>query len=94
LDQHFYGVGLIDKALNPKTGVLEFQGTPPEREGLHQLFRGAMGFFKNPTSHQIAEYDVTRARQVVGLIDVLLQMLEETRLQEPLEETVGETSAT
>jgi len=48
LGNEFYGTGLIDKALNPTKGVLEFDGTPQEREGLYQLFRGTVGFFKNP----------------------------------------------
>jgi uncharacterized protein (TIGR02391 family) len=77
------GVVLIDKALNPKTGLLEVDGTESEKRAVHELFRGTIGFFKNPTSHRIvADYDTTRARQIVGLIDTLLQMLSETRLRE------------
>jgi len=44
------------------------------------LCRGVIGFFKNPTSHRVIEdYDLTRARQVVGLIDTLLQLLREAK---------------
>lgn len=74
------GVGLIDKALNPKTGVLKAEGTDAERRAVHELFRGTIAFFKNPASHRlIADYDVTRARQVVGLVDILLQLLQEMK---------------
>ena len=87
-----YGVGLVDKALSPKTGLLDFGGPKPEREGIHQLYRGVIAFFKNPTSHQIIQdYDVTRARQVVGLIDLLLQLLRDAKRKEPTAQT-GETA--
>ncbi|MCH7998381.1 MAG: TIGR02391 family protein [Chloroflexi bacterium] len=83
-----YGVSLVDKALSPKTGLLDFGGLKPEREGIHQLYRGVIAFFKNPTSHQIIQdYDVTRARQVVGLIDLLLQLLREAKRKEAAAET-------
>jgi hypothetical protein len=95
LGNEFYGTGLIDKALNPTKGALEFEGTAQEREGLYQLFRGTVGFFKNPTSHRIvADYKSTRARQVVGLIDVLLQLLQEARKTKAAGETLTEATAT
>lgn len=84
LGAQYYGVGLVDKALGPRDGVLDFGGLQPEREGIHQLYRGVMAFFKNPTSHRIIEdYDVTRARQVVGLVDLLLQLLRDAKKKEP-----------
>jgi len=87
-----YGVGLIDAALSPKTGTLVFPGTIPEREGMHQLFRGTIGFFKNSASNRIlANYDVSRARQVVGLIDTLLQLLNETQPRSDGEVSTGAT---
>jgi uncharacterized protein (TIGR02391 family) len=83
LPQHEVGVELVDKALNRKTGILVVKGLDSERRAVHDLIRGTIGFIKNPLSHQIiADYDVTRARQVVGLIDVLLQLLQETRRRE------------
>lgn len=42
LGNEFYGTGLIDRALNPTKGALEFDGTAQEREGLYQLFRGTV----------------------------------------------------
>jgi hypothetical protein len=90
LSDDAYGVGVVDRALSPKSGNLLFPGSTTEREGLHQLIRGTIGFFKNPTSHRIiADYDVTRARQVVGLVDTLLQLLQEAQLRAEGDETTA-----
>ncbi len=84
LGPEHYGVSLVDKALSPNGGVLDFGIPQPERQGLHQLYRGVIAFFKNPASHRLIEnYDITRARQVVGLIDLLLQMLRDVKKIEP-----------
>jgi uncharacterized protein (TIGR02391 family) len=73
LRQDVFGVDVVDQALGQKSGVLLFSDVPAEQQGIHSLYRGVIGFFKNPTSHRLIEdYDVTRARQVVGLIDTLL----------------------
>jgi uncharacterized protein (TIGR02391 family) len=89
------GVVLVDKALNPRAGVLTFEGPDSERRAMHELFRGAIGAFKNPTSHKIVpDYDVTRARQVVGLVDVLLQLLQETRRRDPMEVAEADSAVT
>jgi uncharacterized protein (TIGR02391 family) len=71
-----YGVNLVDTALKKQTGKLVLSDVDTEQEGAQHLYRGVIGFFKNPTSHRVIEdYDLTRARQVVGLIDTLLQLL-------------------
>lgn len=80
LPRDVYGVDLVDQALSQKSGVLVFSDVAAEQQGIHQLYRGVIGFFKNPTSHRlIEEYDLTRARQVVGLIDTLLCSLRDAR---------------
>lgn len=79
-----FGVGLVDRALSKKNGVLILSDVEAEQEGIHHLYRGVIGFFKNPTSHRLIEdYDVTRARQVVGLIDTLLCLLRDARKRGP-----------
>ena len=41
------------------------------------LFRGAIGTFKNPTSHRPVEYDdPTLAAEVIFLADLLMRMLD------------------
>jgi uncharacterized protein (TIGR02391 family) len=55
-----------------------------ERRATADLFAGAMGVFKNPTSHRIVEFeDPTRAAEVVLLADLLMRMLDDAagRLQ-------------
>ena len=74
------GVDLVDQALGQKTGVLVFSEMPAEQQGVHQLYRGVIGFFKNPPSHRLIEdYNLTRARQIVGLVDLLLSLLREAK---------------
>lgn len=48
-----YGVDLMRKAFHPKNGPLTDQSEPePEKEALMHLFAGAVGRFKNPSSHK------------------------------------------
>ncbi len=82
------GVQLMSQAFNADNGVLILSDIKAEQDGIHALCRGAVGFFRNPTSHRIIEnYDVTRARQVVGLIDLLLQLLREAKRRETAAQT-------
>src|SRR2546426_5138520 len=47
------GVDLVRKAFHPERGPLTDSTRPPaEREALVQLFAGAIGSYKNPTSHR------------------------------------------
>lgn len=49
----YYGVDLMRKAFNPTTGPLTIQSEPvAEKESLMHLFSGAIGRFKNPSSHR------------------------------------------
>ena len=53
LDQKLYGVDLMRKAFHAETGPLTDLKEPvAEREALLALFAGAIGRFKNPTSHR------------------------------------------
>jgi uncharacterized protein (TIGR02391 family) len=80
LGKETFGVDLVDKCLSPKDGKLVLTDIPAEQQGIHALYRGTIGFFKNPTSHRIIQdYDLTRARQVVGLVDTLLAVLRDAK---------------
>jgi uncharacterized protein (TIGR02391 family) len=53
LDAKLLGVDLMRKAFHPDNGPLTDSTEPPaEREALMALFAGAIGRFKNPTSHR------------------------------------------
>ena len=53
LDPKLYGVDLMRKAFHAESGPLTNSAEPvPEREALAALFAGAIGRFKNPTSHR------------------------------------------
>jgi uncharacterized protein (TIGR02391 family) len=50
-----------------------------ESEAVMALFRGAIGVFKNPSSHRQVEFDdPTAASEVVLLADLLLRLLDQT----------------
>jgi uncharacterized protein (TIGR02391 family) len=50
-----------------------------ESEAMMALFRGAIGVFKNPSSHRAADYglDPVQASEVVLLADLLLRLLDD-----------------
>jgi len=49
-----------------------------EREALHQLMRGAIGWFKNPGSHRTVGYDDSRhTAQILAFANVLLDMVDQ-----------------
>lgn len=53
LDPRLYGVDLMRKAFHAENGPLTDANEPSaEREALQSLFAGAIGRFKNPTSHR------------------------------------------
>ena len=48
-----------------------------ERQARSDLFAGAIGSFKNPTSHRSVTYsDPTEASEVIMLADLLMQILD------------------
>lgn len=78
------GVALMAAAFNPQAGPLtDPEAEGGEREALMALFRGAIGTFKNPSSHRAVNHDdPTLAAEVVLLADLLMRLLDrvETRL--------------
>jgi uncharacterized protein (TIGR02391 family) len=73
------GTKLIDKAFAPGIpGVLvDPTAEPGEQQAMLNLFKGAIGMFKNPTSHRAVEYeDPAVASDAVLLADLLLRLLD------------------
>lgn len=78
LDPSFYGVNLITEALHPSRGKLQIPscGLASEQEGIYNLFKGAIAFFKNPSSHRTVNYDNRlNAMKIIAFADLLLQIL-------------------
>jgi uncharacterized protein (TIGR02391 family) len=72
------GVDLITKALHPQNGklILPECKVPAEQEGAYNLFKGAIQFFKNPSSHRTVNYENRDvAIKTIVLANVLLGIL-------------------
>jgi uncharacterized protein (TIGR02391 family) len=76
------GVSLMSTAFKSKGGLLIHPeaATDSEIEGLHQLMRGAIALFKNPSSHRTVSYqDEHHAAHILGLANLLLDLLFECK---------------
>lgn len=71
-------VDLMRKAFNPQTGALrDPRLLPAENEATSHLFAGAIGFFKNPSSHREDDLgDPTVVVEILLFADLLLRMLD------------------
>lgn len=71
------GVDLMRKAFNPKTGKLtNIHSEEGEKLAMSSLFAGAIGLFKNPTSHRdIDGISPQEAADYIKVADCLLKMV-------------------
>lgn len=84
LPPEVFGANLMSKAFNPNTGLLKHPDaqTSAEEEGFHLVMRGAIMWFKNPSSHRTVIYDDSvKAAQVLGLADLLLDMVDQCQFR-------------
>ena len=59
------GTRLMAEAFHPQSGALTFAALPTaEREGMRNLFSGAIGLYKNPHSHR--DVGITDAADAIG----------------------------
>ena len=73
------GVPLTQSAFKDGGPLADPKLEPGERKATMALFWGALGVFKNPSSHRQVEYDdPTLAAEVVLLADLLLRILDRT----------------
>ena len=74
------GAELMSKAFNPNNGILNHPEaqTAAEKEGFHHLMRGAIMWFKNPSSHRTVGYDKSeQAAHILVFANFLLDMVEQ-----------------
>jgi uncharacterized protein (TIGR02391 family) len=74
------GADLMSRAFNPNQGVLAHPNaqTQAEQEGFHLLLRGAIMWFKNPSSHRTVGYaDPEEAAQVLAFANLLLDLVDQ-----------------
>jgi len=78
LPSDLIGVPLVRQAFNPTGGPLTDESHDGgERQARSDLFAGALGSFKNPTSHRAVTYhDPTEASEVILLADLLMRILD------------------
>lgn len=75
---------LMRKAFDSKDGPLTDQSQlPAERQALSDLFAGAIGFYKNPSSHRSILMMPTNAMEAIMLASQLLNIIESRRFGEP-----------
>ena len=78
------GLDLMNKAFKPSSGklIVTTCAVPAEQEGVQSLFRGAISFFKNPSSHRTVDYkDRQIAIQVIAFAELLSDILSKTELR-------------
>jgi uncharacterized protein (TIGR02391 family) len=74
------GTELMTRAFRMHSGSLIVSDNDAEQEAAHQLFRGFIGYFKNPSSHRIvAHYNRDEAVTIVMFTDYLLRILGQAR---------------
>jgi uncharacterized protein (TIGR02391 family) len=76
LDASVLGVDLMRQAFRDGGPLADPDAHPAERRSTMELLAGAIGAFKNPTSHRTVDFaDPVEAVEVVQLADLLLRLL-------------------
>lgn len=80
LGHDLVGVQLASRAFNPEDGPLtDMDAEKGERVALMNLMTGALGSYKNPTSHRRVEIEANEARDMIILASHLLSIVESRR---------------
>lgn len=82
VDPSYSGQRLIDHVFHPNTGKLILGKIPSERQALHLLFKGAIGFLRNPPSHRLEEDESNiESFEIILMIDLLLRIVDKAKLR-------------
>jgi uncharacterized protein (TIGR02391 family) len=80
LGHDLFGIQLASRAFNPEDGPLtDMDAEKGERVALMNLMTGALGSYKNPTSHRRVEIEAHEARDMIVLASHLLGIVESRR---------------
>ena len=73
------GIDLMRKAFNRKNGKLaDPEALEPEKKSMEHIFAGAIGLYKNPSSHRHMDVsDPHRASEILILASHLLRIVED-----------------
>jgi uncharacterized protein (TIGR02391 family) len=73
-----YGVALMRNAFQKDTGLLADKAAlPSEQEAISHLFAGAIGYYKNPSSHRNVKIEIDEAVEILILASHLLRIVED-----------------
>lgn len=70
------GVVLMNQAFSPENGKLNIFQVKSEKIACHNLFSGAIGLFKNPTSHRDVPIKVLEASDLIHFANYLLRLVD------------------
>ena len=71
------GVKLMQKAFGPDGSLTDHSTPKAEQERVRDLFVGAIGFFKNPTSHRYVTFESpSEVADMISFANQLLRMVE------------------
>jgi uncharacterized protein (TIGR02391 family) len=75
------GTQLANHVFNPNNGILakHLGRSPAEREGLRELYSGAFKLFRNPSAHGVVGYSAAEGKDIIGLVDLMLKMIERAK---------------
>ena len=73
----YYGKVLMETAFNVNNGKLTDEDLhEPEKLGMRNLFMGAIGLYKNPSSHREVEFDPEEAAEIIIIASHLLHIVD------------------